>query len=63
MTWITILQNKTKSVDHVFLLCAGEEEGSDSIFTCALPNTQPERSMCLVRRFSTLSACLAALLR
>ncbi|XP_076453649.1 proline-, glutamic acid- and leucine-rich protein 1-like [Babylonia areolata] len=42
---------------------SGEDGGDDNLFLCPEPNVQPARTMCLARRFSTLCACLAALIR
>ena len=45
------------------MLYSGEDVGEDAVFISAVPNTQPEQTVCLVRRFNTLCGCLAALLR
>ncbi|KAL8563473.1 hypothetical protein ACOMHN_011952 [Nucella lapillus] len=42
---------------------SGEEVGEDNVFVLPVPNIQPDQMMCLVRRFTTLCACLGCLLR
>ena len=40
------------------MLYSGEVVGEDAVPVSTVPNTQPEQSVCLVRRFNTMCICL-----